>query len=321
MAVERHIPQPAPPVARRAVQAPIDDAVRTTRQILEFLFGPPAGRAFAVRLWTGDTEGPVTDAPAFTLVLQHPGALRRMFVPATELNLAESYLRDDFDLEGDVERATMLADDIADRLRSKAALARLMRALLSLPRGTGRRLDVDGRSRDRDAQGPLPAWRRLPQYIFRHSKDRDAETISFAYDTSNAFYELWLDERMVYTCAYYRTGREDVTEAQVNKLELVCRKLRLQPGDRLLDVGCGWGALLHHAVEHFGVTGFGVTLSREQAAWANARFARSGIADRCRVEVCDSTAGWTSATSSSATSPAPTSGPPSLASSPCAFRV
>jgi cyclopropane-fatty-acyl-phospholipid synthase len=271
---------PAPPLAE-------DAAARTSRQVLALLFGPAETRSFAVRLWNGAVERGAAEEPPFTLVLRHPGALRRMFIPPTELNLAESYLRDDFDIEGRIERATLLADEVAERIRPKAALARVMQKILTLPTGTGKELEVDGRAREYGPERPLPAWQRLPQYILRHSKRRDSETISFAYDTSNEFYALWLDERMQYTCAYFRTGTEDIHQAQVEKLDLVCRKLRIRPGDRLLDIGCGWGGLLKHAVENYGAIGYGVTLSKEQAAWANESFARAGIADRCSAEVRD----------------------------------
>lgn len=258
-------------------RSPTDAAVTTTREILEVLFGPPSARDFAVRLWDDSTDNP-DGTPRFTIVLRHPGALRRMFVPPTELNLAEAFLRNDYDVEGDLEHATTLADPIAERIGSVAAKAKLMRLVMSLP------------STASEAAPPaasVPAWKRLPHYFLRHNKARDAEALSFAYDTSNEFYELWLDEHMQYTCGYFRHGVDDLDVAQRDKLEHICRKLRLQPGDRLLDIGCGWGGLLRYAVTHYGVVGYGVTLSKEQAAYANAAFERAGIADRCRAEVRD----------------------------------
>jgi cyclopropane-fatty-acyl-phospholipid synthase len=271
---------PAPPPAD-------DPAARITRAALALLFGPPERRGFAVRLWDGGVEGPANPAP-FTLVLRHAGALRRMFTPTTELNLAESYLRDDFDVEGDMERAVLLGDQIALRLRSARVLARLPALLLRLPRKGGKHLRIDARARTYGRDRPLPAFLRLPHYVLRHTRRRDAETQAFSYDTSNAFYRLWLDEQyMQYTCAYFRTGTEDLCQAQQAKMEHICRKLRLRPGQRLLDIGCGWGGLLRYAVEHYGVTGYGVTLSAAQAEWANESFARGGIADRVRVDVRD----------------------------------
>jgi cyclopropane-fatty-acyl-phospholipid synthase len=107
------------------------------------------------------------------------------------------------------------------------------------------------------------------------------------YDVGNDFYALWLDERMVYSCAYFRTGTEPLDVAQRDKLDHICRKLRLLPGERLLDIGCGWGALVMHAARHYGVDALGITLSERQASLANERIAAAGLADRCRVVVRD----------------------------------
>ena len=112
----------------------------------------------------------------------------------------------------------------------------------------------------------------------------DAQAIEHHYDLSNDFYALFLDPLMVYTCAYYRTPGTSLAQAQQAKLDLVCRKLRLQPGERYLDIGCGWGSLAIHAAKHYGVEALGVTLSREQVAWAQDWIAREGLEHSCRVE-------------------------------------
>lgn len=240
------------------------------RGVLAVLFGSPASRPFRVRLWDGSVEGPA-GATAFTLVIQRPGALRRMLLPPTELNLGEAYLRDDFDVEGDLETATGLMDALT-RTWSPAALAGLLPRLLLLPTD-----DLPGR----------PGARKTDIQAGRHSRDTDLEAVRFHYDVSNDFYKLWLDERLVYSCAYFRTGEESLDEAQEAKLDLICRKLRLQPGERLLDIGCGWGGLLIHAAERYGVSGVGVTLSEAQAELARERILARGLADRVRVEVRD----------------------------------
>ena len=112
----------------------------------------------------------------------------------------------------------------------------------------------------------------------------DAQAIEHHYDLSNDFYALFLDPLMVYTCAYYRTPGTSLAQAQQAKLDLVCRKLRLQPGERYLDIGCGWGSLAIHAAKHYGVEALGVTLSREQVAYAQDWIAREGLGGVCRVE-------------------------------------
>jgi cyclopropane-fatty-acyl-phospholipid synthase len=119
------------------------------------------------------------------------------------------------------------------------------------------------------------------------SRDVDARAIAHHYDVSNAFYELFLDPLMVYTCAYYRDPDGKLEQAQQDKLDLVCRKLELQPGETLLDIGCGWGSLAIWAAQHYGVRARGVTLSRAQADYAAARIRDEGLADRCRVEYLD----------------------------------
>jgi cyclopropane-fatty-acyl-phospholipid synthase len=266
--------------ARAGLRTDADDpALATTRALLVELFGPAPTRGFGVRFWTGAIEGP--EGTPFTLVLRHPGALRAMFMPPTELNLAEAYLRDDFDVEGSMERASLLADHIEARFRSKAALLKVAARVLALP-ATRPPAPAHAATEPR-----VPAFERLSHYVFRHSKERDENAVRFHYDFGNDFYALWLDRRMVYTCAYFRTGRETLDQAQEAKLDLVCRKLRLKPGERLLDVGCGWGALLEHAAVHYGVHGYGVTLAQRQAEYANERFQRAGVAERCRVDAID----------------------------------
>jgi cyclopropane-fatty-acyl-phospholipid synthase len=125
------------------------------------------------------------------------------------------------------------------------------------------------------------------QYGFRHSKARDAEAISHHYDVSNTFYEWVLGPSMTYTCACYPTDDSTLEEAQEHKYDLVARKLNLQPGMRLLDVGCGWGGMVRHAAKHYGVKALGVTLSRQQAEWAAKAIAEDGLSDVAEVRYSD----------------------------------
>jgi cyclopropane-fatty-acyl-phospholipid synthase len=134
-------------------------------------------------------------------------------------------------------------------------------------------------------QEALPRWRRFAEGL-RHSKRRDADAIHHHYDVSNTFYEWVLGPSMTYTCACYPNAEATLEEAQENKYRLVFEKLRLQPGDRLLDVGCGWGGMVRYAARH-GVKAIGVTLSREQAVWAQKAIAQQGLADLAEVRHCD----------------------------------
>ena len=134
-------------------------------------------------------------------------------------------------------------------------------------------------------QEALPRWRRIAEGL-RHSKTRDAEAIHHHYDVSNTFYEWVLGTSMTYTCACYPHADASLEEAQENKYRLVFEKLRLKPGDRLLDVGCGWGGMVRYAASH-GVKTIGVTLSKEQAAWAQKAIAEQGLTDLAEVRHSD----------------------------------
>jgi len=154
-------------------------------------------------------------------------------------------------------------------------------------------IDVDGPIREiiRAAEALSARGRgyragRLPKLSF-HTRRRDREAIGYHYDVSNDFYALWLDREMVYSCAYFHQDDDSLEDAQRQKLDHICRKLRLAPGEKLLDIGCGWGALVRFAAKHYGVDATGVTLSRNQHALANERIAADGLQARCRVQLLD----------------------------------
>jgi cyclopropane-fatty-acyl-phospholipid synthase len=247
-----------------------DQAAERTRRLLDKLFGSYLGSQVAVRLWDG-TQLPDAAPRAATIVLKHPGALRRIFLPGTELGLAEAYLYDDFDVEGDIESVFSLADSL-NTTGSLLQRLRLGLELLRLPAGDEHRQGRRGRARLGGRQ---------------HSVQRDREAVRYHYDVSNDFYALWLDQHMVYSCAYFEDAGEDLDTAQERKLDYLCRKLRLRPGQRLLDLGCGWGGLVMHAAQHYGADATGITLSQPQADLANERIAAAGLSDRCRVWVRD----------------------------------
>ncbi len=249
-----------------------DSAVQTTLSLIQDLLGSAQQRNFAVRLWDGTTWKPDPEQETrFTLVLQHPGALRRMFLPPSDLTLGEAYIYNDFDIEGDIEAVFPIADQFIEGHWGKADQLRYGKRLLSLP-NTGQ---------------PRPSDPAVKLRGARHSKERDRQAVTYHYNRSNEFYALWLDQRMVYSCAYFATPDDDLDTAQERKLDYICRKLRLRPGERLLDIGCGWGGLVIYAAQHYRVEAYGITLSQPQAELAQKRISEAGLAEHCHVEVRD----------------------------------
>ena len=253
----------------------VDGAIARCRAVLTAIFGDAAQRPFDVKYWNGVVDRGFNVRPPYTFVLNQPGALRRMLFPPNEMSIAEAFILGDVDIEGSMEAASNLAASIGNRLRSPAAIARLVRLVHRLPNNADDDLAT--------TRFPDTARKLGP----RHDPVRDAAAIQFHYDIGNDFYQLWLDKRMVYSCAYFQSPTDNLDAAQEAKLELICRKLRLRPGERLLDIGCGWGGLIMYAAERFGVDATGITLSRQQAALASERIKKAGLADRCRVEIRD----------------------------------
>jgi cyclopropane-fatty-acyl-phospholipid synthase len=250
-----------------------ESSLEIARTIMEILFGSRFQRSFAVRYWDGSLEQPEIKS-AFTMVLKRPGALRRMFWLPSELAVGEAFVREDYDLEGDFEAAVGLADTIALRFQSPSVLVRLGFLMNNLPKDDWVAPKTQARAKTKSNTA-------------LHSKERDAETVRFHYDLGNDFYALWLDQRMVYSCGYFPTGSESLDAAQEAKLEHVCRKLRLKPGERLLDIGCGWGGLAIYAAQHYKVLATGITLSEAQAALARERVQAAGLEDAVQIKVCD----------------------------------
>lgn len=248
-----------------------DPVVKQTLSFVENLFGPYRPRNFAVRLWDGTTWGPERGQPArFTLVLHHPDSLRKMFWPPGELTLAEAYIHDDFDIEGDIESVFPLSDYFEERSGNFRNI-QLLADLFRLP------------------ASPIHQANRTAAFLkgTPHSRKRDRQAVTYHYNISGDFYRLWLDRRRVYSCAYFAASDEDLDTAQERKLDYICRKLRLKPGERLLDIGCGWGGLILHAASRYGVRARGITLSRPQAQWANDRFREAGLDENCLAEEMD----------------------------------
>ena len=248
-----------------------DQGVQITLDTLELLFKGDAARKVGVRLWDG-THWPDDEPRPATLVLKHPGALRAMLLPGTEVGLGEAYLYDDFDIEGNIESVFGLADTLTGMAPDWRTKLHVGTSLARLPAGERKR---------QTRRGPA----RLRGNV--HSVERDRQAVTYHYNVSNDFYALWLDQRMVYSCAYFHSCDDDLDGAQEQKLDIICRKLRLKPGQRLLDIGCGWGGLVIYAAQHYGVDATGITLSQPQADLASQRIASAGLSNRCRVEVRD----------------------------------
>lgn len=247
-----------------------DPAVSASIRVLEALTaGFPGG--VAVRFWT-DRTWEVGPPAGFTLVLKHPGAARAMFWPFDRVGLGESYVFDDFDIEGDVLAFVAWLRHLVGVMNGLTLPAKLrtLALLMKVPKRRNPR-DPSKIGRPRSAT---------------QSNEADRRGISIHYDRPGDFYRLFLGPTMVYTCAYFRAAQDTLDDAQRQKLDHVCRKLRLRPGQRLLDIGCGWGGLLRHAVQHYGVTGVGVTLAGEQAEWAIRANREAGLDSRIKIEFC-----------------------------------
>jgi cyclopropane-fatty-acyl-phospholipid synthase len=244
--------------------------VQDTAALLAAVLGPIEAWRVRVKLWEGTVLGPASSPGA--IVLKHPWSLRAMLWPPGEVSAGEAYIFGDVDAEGDLESIFDALSPVLDlEWRQPRRFAQLMRLLLRLP------------SPPQLAEKPHAA----STSGIEHSRTRDRQAVRHHYDVSGDFYKLWLDGRMQYSCGYFEHDGADLESAQTAKVAHICRKLRLEHGHQLLDIGCGWGGLLEYAATHFGASGLGVTLSEPQAAEANARFERAGVSDRVRAQVID----------------------------------
>jgi len=240
-----------------------DSADATTRRIYEALTRIAPNDAPAVRLWDESVLG--SDA-ASTIVLNHPGALRAMMLPPTDLTAGEAYIYDDVDIEGDVFSLLEWAALLSELRGHRLTVARMLRHLRRLP----------AEHRRTDANRPrISGW--------LHSPRRDQDAVGYHYNRGNDFYEMFLGETMAYSSAYFLNRSESLDTAQRRKLDLICRKLELAPGTRFLDIGCGWGSLAIHAAAEYGAEATGVTISGEQAEYARRWAKRLGVADRVEI--------------------------------------
>ena len=241
--------------------------------LIDLLGAEPAVR---VVLWDGSAFGRA--GPVGTVTVRSPDALRHMLWAPGELGLARAYVSGALDVDGDMIRVLEVLRDAptrsagpVDRIRGAGQVVQAARTVGAL----GRRPD-------------LPPEEARPRG-WRHSKARDAQAISHHYDVGNEFYELVLGPAMTYSCARFPVEGTTLEQAQADKHELICRKLGLhvRPGQRLLDVGCGWGSMAIHAARHHRAEVVGITISKEQALRARQRVEEAGVADRVEIRLQD----------------------------------
>ncbi len=236
--------------------------------VLRELFGPAFARDFDVALWDGTRVEAASGRPRFTFCVNEASALRAAIAQPIDLAAGRAFAAGSISIEGDLEAAV---DELyaASEAMTPARALRIAVRLRRLPKPPKVSL------REARLRGRL------------HSRERDRKAIAFHYDLPLEFYRTFLDRDLVYSCAYFDDGIETIDDAQSAKLDYLCKKLRVRPGERLLDIGCGWGSLVLRAALRFGADAVGITLSRAQFDEARRRIAEAGLAGRARVELLD----------------------------------
>lgn len=246
-------------------------------QLLKDLFSQYDG-SLNMRLWNGveiQLGGYAAKYPThpFTLICRNPNIVRNIVLGRDPLRLADAYFHGDFDIEGDFFAAIQLKDQLH---RIKIPLFKRLSTMISA-------LRLPAHLDPLDLSNDLTYTHKVKT----HNKIENRQAIQFHYDVSNDFYALWLDDAMVYSCAYFEQLDDTLEKAQQAKLEHICRKLLLKPGELLLDIGCGWGALIIYAAQHYGVKAHGITLSQKQFELATARIKQAGLENSVSISLCD----------------------------------
>ncbi len=234
------------------------------KSILDPLFASYSGPTFAIQTWDGwFWSSSQNQIPSFIIEFRTPRAWRHLLLDPNEWTLGKAFIEGDLEVEGDLIAAFQLAEYILKQpVAWRYALLQKLGAI-----GFGIRELVRGGS--------------------KHSPSRDGMAISYHYDQPPEFYLPWLGPSLVYSCAYFRQENDSLEVAQKNKLDYICCKLRLQPEERFLDIGCGWGSLILHAAEKYRAIASGITLSQQQANVACGRINRINLQQRCGVELRD----------------------------------
>lgn len=236
-------------------------------QVLSYLFRDYLG-SFVIQLWNDSKLFIGNDFSAFTLKIKDAGVLRDLILFRDPVRLAEAYFDGSLEVDGDFNAALSLRNYLESlKLPFITKLNLALKVLFLNNHKSALPLAFS-----RDGESP---------------RQNGKETIAFHYDISNDFYQLWLDKRMLYSCAYFENPKQSLEQAQCNKLDHICRKLRLQPGDSYLDIGCGWGALVCWAAKHYGVRAHGITLSQSQYDYACEEVKRQHLQGQVSIALCD----------------------------------
>jgi len=254
-------------LSRRQGSGQFHDSTGTAVQnILELMLANYHGPV-AIKLWNGQTVVG-SSASCCTLIFRHPAPLRELVLHKDLVRLAEAYIVGELDVEGDIETLFDLVEYLIQHMPHWPARLRLVHHALHLPYDD----IIESSNRIRATA---------------EERRNSLASIAFHYDIGNEFYSLWLDPEMVYSCAYFKNTDQSLADAQHDKLDYICRKLRLSPGQTLLDIGCGWGALVIWAARHYGVNAHGITLSQQQYSRAVERVQNEGLDNRVRIELKD----------------------------------
>lgn len=230
-------------------------------------------RNFTIRLWDGTALGPTHgEISHLTIHFHDPFAIRQMFWSPDSLSLGEAYIAGSLDVEGPMQALFPIADSLVQYQSGLLQKIHYAKMLLSIPKPS-----LSSKQEWKPATLNGDPW----------SRERVRNATNFHYSFPNGFWRLWLDQEMVYSCAYFRFPDTPLDTAQVDKLDYICRKLRLCRGETLLDMGCGWGGLVLHATKYYGVKALGVTLSPNQAEYACSRLKEEKLEDRSCVRVHD----------------------------------
>lgn len=251
--------------------------IESAKSILRRLFRDFEG-CLNVRLWDGSEVKLGQDRPAFSLSFRSAKTFQDMVLSRNPLRIVDAYFQGLIDIDGDLYSA----------LKLRQYLTSLHLPLLEKMSLSTKALRIKSKQITTDSNA-TPKWAKTFGQLVGISPDRNLnrDAISFHYDVSNDFYSLWLDPQMVYSCAYYEEADQSLDLAQQNKLDHICRKLRLQPGERLLDIGCGWGALICWAAENYDVKAHGITLSRNQFEYTQNMIKSRGLERAVSVELLD----------------------------------